>query len=344
MSKKSTWKHKLAAVSVSCFMIFIVLLLGEAYCRYFTSITFLDSDRELFFPNMYGRSWGNKPNFEGRSFGRKFHIDAEGFRTNPESGLTAPPADAPALLVVGDSVAFGAGVEDNETIPEYLRQNIPNYRLYNSSAIGYFTHDYKNVVDKLIKEKPEIKTVAIFYCLNDINDVSAMQIKLAANSDEIPDPEPKKKSIPHKINQFLRTRSKLYLLFKGVVRDSQLIYFHDDTQFYYDEENVKFGMQPLVDIKKSLDAAGVKLKVFLMPEEAQLRPESPDEFMMPQRIVCGYLAANNIECYDIAPDFKKAGPSKELFLFGDPVHFTPKGNKVAADAACRNLGEICSVK
>lgn len=343
MSKKSTWKHKLAAVLVSCFMIFAVLLLGEVYCRYFTNITFLDSSKELFVPNMYGKSWGNRPNLEGLSFGRKFHIDAEGFRTNLRSGPTAPPVDAPAVLVVGDSVTFGAGVEDNETIPEYLRQNIPNNRLYNASSIGYFTHDYKNVIDKLIKQKPEIKTVAIFYCLNDILDVSAVQIRLA-NSDEIPDPEPDKKSLPHKINQFLRSRSKLYLWFKGAVRDSQLIYFHEDIKYYYDDQNVKFGMQALADIKKSLDEAGVKLKVFLLPYEAQLRPESPDEFMMPQRIVSRFLESNNIDYYDTTPDFKKAGPSKALYLFGDPVHFTVEGNKIAAEAACRELGEICSVK
>ena len=334
----------MAAVLVSCFMIFVVLLLGEAYCRYFTTITFLESTRELFVPNVYGKSWGNKPNFEGFSFGRKFHIDAEGFRTNPQSGSAALPVDAPALLVVGDSVTFGAGVEDSETIPEYLRQNIPNHRLYNASAMGYDTHDYKNVIDKLLKQKPGIQTVAIFYCLNDIKDVSATQIRLATSSDEIPDAEPDKKSFVHKINQFLRSRSKLYLWFKGAVRDSQLIYFHEDIKYYYDDQSVKFGLEPLAEIKRSLDEAGVKLKVFVVPYEAQLRPESPDEFLMPQRMVSRFLESNNIDYYDTTPDFKKAGPSKALYIFGDPVHLTAEGNKIAAAAACRNLREICSAK
>lgn len=343
MSKKSTWKHKLAAVLVSCFMIFVALLLGEVYCRYFTDIVFLESTRELFVPNTYNNSWGNKPNLEGFSFGRRFHIDSEGFRTNLRPAATTPPADAPAILIVGDSVVFGAGVEDNETIPEYLRPNIPNYRLYNASSIGYFTYDYKNVIEKLIKKKPEIKTVAIFVCLNDIMDVSAAQIKLA-NSNEIPDAEQDKKSIPFKINEFLRMRSKLYLWFKSVVRDSQLLYFHEDIKYYSNEENVKFGMQALADIKKSLDEAGVKMKVFILPYEAQLRPESPDEFMMPQRVIGRFLESNNIDYYDTTPDLRKAGPSRGLYILGDPVHFNPKGNKAAADAACRNLAEICSIK
>lgn len=328
---------------VSCFMIFVVLLLGEVYCRYFTRINFLDNSRELFIPNMYGRSWGNKPNFEGVSFDHKFHIDSEGFRADPQSNL-AVPENAPAILIMGDSVAFGAGVEDNETITEYLRRDIPDRRFYNATAIGYNTFDYKNVIESLLKQKPGIKTVALFFCLNDIHDASAMQIKLASNSDEIPDPEPDKKSTAHRINQFLRTRSKLYLWIKNALQDTRLIYFRTDTVFYNDDNNVKFALQPLVEVKKTLDAAGVRLKVFLVPYEAQVRPESPEDFLNPQKLVGAFLRANSIEYYDMAADFKKVGSSDPLYLFGDPMHFSPEGNKIAADAACRNLGETCLAK
>lgn len=164
MTTKSTWKYKLATVLVSCFMIFVVLLLGEVYCRLFTRINFLDNSRQLFTPNRYGRSWGNTPDLEGVSFGEVFHIDAEGFRTDPQSTSTVPP-DAPAILVLGDSVAFGVGVKDNETITENLRRDITDRRFYNASVIGYFTFDYKNVTESLIKQKPEIKTVALFSAL-----------------------------------------------------------------------------------------------------------------------------------------------------------------------------------
>ena len=51
-----------------------------------------------------------------------------------------------------------------------------NVRFYNSSVIGYSLHDYANVVDQFVPLKPEIKYVFLFYCLNDVYDVSAEQI------------------------------------------------------------------------------------------------------------------------------------------------------------------------
>lgn len=340
MGKKSTLKHKLTAVLGSCFIILAVLLLGEAYCRVFTRINFLENSKELFTPNRFGRSWGNTPDSEGIASGERFHIDSNGFRADPQY-KTALPADAPAILIVGDSVSFGVGVKDSETVSEILRREMPERRIYNASAIGYFTFDYKNVIDALIKQKPEIKTVALFFCLNDINDVSAVQIKLQMNSDALPDPEPDRKGLPDRINQFLRTRSKLYLLIKHTLRDTQLNYYKIDAAFYREDENVRFGMQYLADIKKTLDGSGIKLKVFLMPYEAQLRAGAPEDFLMPQKKVAEFLRTNGIGYYDATDDFRNAGPPDRLYLFDDPMHFSAEGHKILADVVCRNLGENC---
>lgn len=336
MSKRSRWKYKLAGVLASIFMIFIVLLAGEVYCRLFTRIDFLENSKELFVPNRYGKSWGNTPNTKGIASGQVVHIDAEGFRADPQF-VSRAPADAPAVLVVGDSVSFGVGLKDNETVTEHLRRAVPDHRFYNASAIGYFTFDYKNVVEALVKQKPGIETVALFFCLNDIRDISAMEIRSQADSDVAAEPEAN--TFPHRINRFLRTRSKLYLLIRKYLRDTQMAYFQADADFYRDDENVRFGMQYVAEIKKTLDAAGIKLKVFILPYEAQLRPGSPEDFLMPQKKVSDFLRAHNIDHYDTTPDFKNAGPSEALYLFDDPMHFSAEGHKVLADVVCRHLGE-----
>lgn len=336
MSKKGTWKHKLAAVLTSCFMVFLVLLAGEAYCRFFTRIDFLENSKELFTPNRYGRSWGNTPNLEGIASGQVFHIDADGFRADPAFIPTAP-ADAPAVLVVGDSVSFGVGLKDDETVTAHLRTAIPDQRFYDSSTIGYFTFDYKNVVDVLVKQKPDIKTVVLFYCLNDIDDKSAINIKLQTNSDVIPVEEAK--TFPQLINQFLRTRSKLYLWIKKELQDTQYTHLKMDAANYRDDTNVSFGLHYIADIQKTLDEAGVKLKVFVLPYEAQLRPGAPEDLLMPQRKVSDYLRSNNIDYYDTTQDFRNAGPSENLYLFDDPMHFSAEGQKVLADVVKRNLAE-----
>lgn len=123
-----------------------------------------------------------------------------------------------------------------------------------------------------------------------------------------------------------------------------MIHLQTDTAFYREDENVRFGMQPLADIKKKLDESGVKLKVFLLPYEAQLRPDVAEDLLLPQKKVSEFLKANNIDYYDATADFKNAGSPETLYLYGDPMHFSAEGHKIAADAACRNLGENCSAR
>lgn len=339
MSRKSNWKHRLAAVLISCFMLFFVLLLGELYCRLFTNIDFLENSKELFTPNRYGRSWGNTPNLEGIASGQVFHIDADGFRADPEFTPTAP-ANAPAILIVGDSVSFGVALKDYETVSAHLRRAITGRRFYDSSAIGYSTSEYKNVVDSLIKQKPDIKTVVLFFCLNDIDEISAAQIKQQMDPGVILQEEAK--TLPRAINQFLRTRSKLYLLIKKHLQNTQMMYFQADAQRYRDDEAVKHGMRYMADVKRTLDEAGVRLKVFILPYEVQLRPGSPDDFLMPQRKIVEYLRASNIDYYDTTTDLRNAGLSEDLYLFDDPMHLSAKGHKILADIVCNNLGEMCA--
>lgn len=341
MSKKSTWKHKLAAVLVSCFMIIVVLLLGEAFCRLFTRINFLDNSRDLFTVDRYGRPFGNTPNFSGISFGETFHTDAEGFRADPEFKSQAP-ADSPAILLVGDSVTFGTGVKDSETFAEHLRHYMSDRRVYNAGVVGYDTFDYKSLTETLVKQKPEIKTVLVFYCLNDISDASAQQIKHQTTTG-VPQ-ERGSATLIQNINDFLRSRSKLYLAVKNMLQDTQLLYFQGDLASYQKDENVTFGLQQLVELKKTLDASGIRLKVFMLPYEAQLRANAGEGAMLPQQKIGDFLRANKVDFYDTAADFKNTGWPNRLFLFGDPMHLSREGHKVAADTVCNNLGEQCALK
>jgi lysophospholipase L1-like esterase len=338
--KKSSWKHKLAAVGVSFLMIAIVLLLGEAFCRLFTRINFLDNSKGLFTANRYGKSYGNTPNFEGISFGEKFNTDADGFRIDP--GFSpALSTGAPAVLMLGDSVAFGTAVNDKDTIAGILRRRMPSQKIYNAAAIGYDTFDYKNVAQQVIEQKPEIKTVLLFYCLNDVNDISAQQIKQQGNSAEA---APEQPSLIRQVNDFLRSRSKLYLVIKSLLQDTQMLYFQNDLAYYRKDENVQYALRPVADLKETLDAAGVKLKVFIMPYEAQLRPNSPEDFLLPQKKVAQFMKAHNIECYDTFADFKKTASPDRLFLFGDPMHLSAEGHKLAADLVCGQLEEKCETR
>lgn len=342
-TKRSGWKQKLILSAVSTGLVLGFLGLGEIYCRLFTRINFLDNSRGLFTYKRFGNSYGNTPNFEGISFGETFYTDNEGFRVDPTFKSTSA-TDANALLIMGDSVAFGPALKDDVTIAGVLRREMPQTKILNSSAIGYDSFDYKTVTLARVEQHSEIKTVVLFICLNDISEASAQLIRSqnGQTSDTPPEASP---SIPRRVNDFLRSRSKLFLWLKNALIDTQMYYFKFDLAGYQKgEQNVADALKPIAELDRELKAKGVALKVFVSPYEAQLRPSPPEGAELPQKLITSFLIQNGVENYDLAPEFKKAAPDTNgLFLYGDPMHLSAKGAKIAADAACSELGD-CKIQ
>ncbi|MFN2412469.1 MAG: hypothetical protein ABR535_05365 [Pyrinomonadaceae bacterium] len=334
--KKAGWQQKLLLLAASSVFVVTLIGLGELYCRLFTRINFLDSSRGLFTAGRFGNSYGNTPNFEGISFGEKFYIDENGFRVDstvePDSRL-----DSPAIMILGDSVAFGPALTEDKTLAGILRRAIPHKRIYNAAVVGYDTFDYFNAGRKITAAKPEIKQVLLFYCLNDVSDASAQIIRSQSTPTGA---EPAgARSIPRHVNDYLRSRSKLFLWLKSALLDTQMIYFRNDLAGYQrGEENIHDGLWPLVDLKNNLATKGVSFTVFILPYEAQLRPNPGPGFFDPQRLTAAFFQQNGIDFYDLAPEFQKVSDTaKSLFLYGDPMHLSADGTRVVADAVCGRL-------
>lgn len=342
--KKSSWLQKFFAAAFSCVVIFALLGLGEFYCRFFTRINFLDNSRGLFTYRRFGESYGNTPNFEGISFGEKFYTDGNGFRIDPEFNSKAS-IDSKALLIMGDSVAFGPALRDDITIAGRFRNALPQVNVLNGSAIGYDSFDYRTVTLAHVELHPQIKTVVLFLCLNDINDASAQLIRSRQGQTSEEQSEIRSPSIPRRVNDYLRSRSKLYLWLKNVLVDTQMNYFKFDLAAYQKgERNVSDALLPIIELNAALKEKGIALKVFVAPYEAQLRANAPDNGLVPQQLITQILKSNGVENYDLLPDFLKHAPdTNELFLYGDPMHFSEKGAKVAADAACVYI-EGCKIQ
>ncbi len=321
--------------AAACLVTLGLLASLEFGVRRFADVNFLGSSSGGFTPARFGTSYGNTPGFEGESFGGRFVTDGEGFRIDPRFTPTAP-AGAPALLMLGDSVLFGPAVADGETISGRLRRALPRHTIYNAAAVGYDTFDYRNVVRTLVPRKADITGVAVVDCLNDLLAISSQQIK--AQVVRMPgDTVAGAQSLLRRANDYLRTRSKLYLLLRGMVRDAQLLYFEHDLQQYRDVMTVQRGLQPLRDIKEHLDRESIALTVFIAPFEAQLRPGAPEDFGLPQRQLTAYFRNHGIDAVDALPAFAAAsgGNSRALFLYGDPMHLNAAGHAVMA----RLIGE-----
>ena len=68
------------------------------------------------------------------------------------------------MLFFGDSFTFGEGVQDNETLPYYVAQGMPDYRPYNYGLSGYGPQQMlaKLQSDDLATEVPETEGIAIY--------------------------------------------------------------------------------------------------------------------------------------------------------------------------------------
>lgn len=94
--------------------------------------------------------------------------------TTNSLGFRSPEIDAhkPLIAVLGDSIAFGYGLEDNETIPARLNALLPNYNILNTAVPGYDL----NVQTAIYREKLKHLNSALLILIFHPNDLEGIGI------------------------------------------------------------------------------------------------------------------------------------------------------------------------
>jgi hypothetical protein len=77
-----------------------------------------------------------------------------------------------------------------------------------------------------------------------------------------------------------------------------------------------------------------------MPYEAQVRTNEEAAYL-PQTLVDGFLRKNGIAYYDAAQAFVQSGlPPASLYLYGDPMHLSEQGHRLAFQFANSELAKM----
>jgi lysophospholipase L1-like esterase len=318
----------------------LLALLGELAVRMFTDVNFLGNSRDLFVADAYGPSKGNAPSAEAISFGALVYTDEHGFRV-PRGGVPDDRDKTEAILILGDSVGFGPAVEEAETLAGLLRARFPSKRIYNSSVIGYATPDYRNVVDAFLPLHSEVTDVVLVYCLNDVSARSAEAIdrylaaKRTPDSESEPDLRQSLQTLAplRLVNDFLRERSKLYLLLKHQLMATRRRGWEEIARLYGDgtEASLESAARDLAEIAARLRELGVRFLVVLAPFEHQLAsPEDPAS-ELPQQKLGALLSGFGVDYVDARPAFDPGPDAPDYFLPHDPMHFSRPGHRVMAD-------------
>jgi lysophospholipase L1-like esterase len=141
---------------------FLIVLVGviEGY-----NFVARDSDRLKMYDGELG--WTNFPSKVAIKNNITYTTNSDGFRSDEVD----PGKDK--IVVIGDSVTYGLGIQDNETVAYYLDQEFPNLQVLNLGVGGYGIGQYYLRLKKIISElKP--KLVGVIICTgNDIRNTQS---------------------------------------------------------------------------------------------------------------------------------------------------------------------------
>lgn len=314
-----------------------IMLYGVEVACSLLGVPLLGTSKNLFLSSMFGESRGNTPNTISYAFGKTVYTDAYGFRVSQD--YSAPTNYTSATLVLGDSVAFGVGVEDDKTFVGLLRDSFPQKLFYNSSVIGYSTKDYFNVVSYFLPHHSEISNVILVMCLNDVSPVSAEKIvaQTALNGSQyISGSETydnfvfrlKQNVFLRRINNYIRTQSRFYVFLKNILTNTRSRYWRADKRVYTDDNNEQvYQMLKYVRlIHAMLEEQDIRLSVVVVPFAAQFSDN--DDPFLPQRIIGDYFKKYGIVYIDCVQNFRNyTGHPEKLFLPYDPMHLSEDGHR-----------------
>ena len=260
------------------------------------------------------------PGSSGVLFGKRIFIDKYGFRS-PQENYVYNSNDS--VFIIGDSVTFGNGVEEDKTFVGRLRKEFKNINFYNTAVPGYNLKHFKYNL-KEIDNFNNIRQIIYFITFNDVyGEKSIIQLN---KKESIKKNFFFLKMISNKINAFLRNKSYLYMLVLGIVTDPSKRYFKTILNFYQNQ-NLDTFQDYLTVLKSKAYKNDIELKIILLPYEYQTRMCIEKNFI-PQEKIATIISNLNIDFFDYTKEFCKIKKPKNLFLKFDPMHLSPQGHNL----------------
>ena len=321
----------------------LALMLGlfEIGARIFSNAIFFGNSKHLF-DHRNKNYVTNCKSCEATSFGAKIYTNSDGFRVS-HLGAKASNNEEKKIVIIGDSLGFGPGVEFNTTFQGLLSNSYSDYQFVNRSVIGHALDQHLETANLITKNPERIEKVYLIYCLNDLSNISSSQIKKSStqkvnNLDIQWGTLLKNQRLLFKINHLLRTRSILYIDLKGKLSSPQERYFFADLKSYSEKRN-ESNINKLNEIHEVLKSNGIKLTVIISPYEYQVREGSRNNsLLIPQKILSNYMEERKINYINAYKNFiGYGGNSKDLFLPYDPMHYSEKGHKIIFDVIDQDL-------
>jgi lysophospholipase L1-like esterase len=279
------------------------------------------------------------------------------FRTNA-AGLRGPerpwkkPAGLRRVLVLGDSVAMGYGVREEDAFPAVLerelnREGSGRIEVINAGVAAYSTgQEVTYFLDEGIRYQPDAVVVGLYW--NDVSDKSDVQVK---PTGVLIDAEGRRRAswvrrllqspTLYEIRNALKRSRALYLI-GFQLRQLRARFEPDPTRekqmavlLGTDAPDVVAGFgeieRQLARLAAACRAAGIRLLVAVLPMPQQLELSFPHAGY--QSVVADICARQGLDCLDLLPAFRAEFHGHEsLFIGYDGDHPNERGHAVIARA------------
>ena len=157
-------KHIAQRIGLAVAGVTVGLVLAEVICRMAGMAPLpVTSERAAFwvYHPVYG--WAHRPGQEGRfkmaSFDTRVSINRQGLR---DQDYPFERSTAPRLLVIGDSLAWGFGVDRNEIFTERIEASLPQTEVINAAVSGYSTDQELLWLEKEgVRYRPDLVLVLV---------------------------------------------------------------------------------------------------------------------------------------------------------------------------------------
>ncbi len=319
------------------------ILAAELLVRGLTDVGRLGTERDLFLRE--GDHFRNAPDVSSVAFGVRVYTDANGFRVAGQREGAQQPGSR-MLLVLGDSVGFGVGVEHDRIATTLVDNALEDLDVENASVIGYSTLDYERVVaEQLARGAGRYAGIALIYCLNDVSEFNARNIRgrRAASRAYFPArlvddnavTSLRENATVKRVNDLLRAYSSAYVMLRGELTEPRLRHWRGLLQSYeaLSADKLEGALAPITRIAARARELDLPFQVWIAPYAWQMA----DPEALPQTLLGRHFAAHGIEYVDLLDRFRTAERPGELFLPYDPVHLSPRGHQMLADSMLEML-------
>jgi hypothetical protein len=277
------------------------------------------------------------------------YTDAQGFRC---AAHPLAPADAPLVLVLGDSYAFGMGVNYEQTFPGLLEKSMGGkYRFLNTGVPSYGPTQYRQVLERqLARGAKPAAVLVVTYTGNDFHD--CIWDKNLPVRDGILGNDAS-------VRGFIKRHLHLYRLVSRAYHTShekEMAQWPHHAELYrpgeWETGKLK-GANELYQLEFARISAlcrsrNIPLLACIIPtptaveaSEATTRPEpaaSAPQYELPGHQAERAMTAAGIHCVDLTAPLGRVGMTKTYFAWDQ--HLSATGNRVAADAILANWAEL----